>query len=91
MNEPLLLYSAVTLWGIVLGLFYFGGLWLTVKRLPSINKQALWMMGSFISRNLLVAAGFYPVVLHGWQFAVFCLLGFIAGRLILSRRLELKR
>lgn len=80
-----LLNAVILLWGMTLGLLYFGGLWLTVRRIGEVQHQALLMISSFFMRNLLVVAGFYPVVLQGWQPAVICLTGFIAIRLVLIR------
>ena len=85
-----LLYVAALCWGLLLGLLYFGGLWLTIRRLTAVKYQTLWILGSFVSRNLLAAIGFYPVVLQGWQPTLFCLLGFIVVRMTLSRRLKIK-
>ncbi len=80
-----LLNAVVLLWGMTLGLLYFGGLWLTVRRIGEVQHQALLMISSFFMRNLLVVAGFYPVVLQGWQPAVICLTGFIPIRFVLIR------
>ena len=80
-----LLNAVVLLWGMTLGLLYFGGLWLTVRRIGEVQHQALLMISSFFIRNLLVVAGFYPVVLQGWQPTVICLTGFIAIRFLLTR------
>ncbi len=88
MIEAVYLNSAVFFWGALLGLIYFGGLWLTVRRLSIVNHQALWMIGSFFIRNLLVVAGFYPVVLRGWQATLICLAGFILTRVILTQRVK---
>lgn len=80
--------ALVLLWGSLLGLIYFGGLWLTVARLPRVKHPALWMLGSFMLRNLSAVAGFYPVVLMGWRSALYCLAGFILVRFILARRIR---
>lgn len=88
MTENLLLYGAALVWGLLLGGFYFGGLWLTVSRLPSVTHQALWMIASFLLRNVLVAIALYPVVLRGWQPTLICLAGFIIVRVLLSRRIK---
>ncbi|WP_305909489.1 ATP synthase subunit I [Methylomarinum sp. Ch1-1] len=90
MTESFYLYGAALLWGLLLGVFYFGGLWLTVRRLVEVKHQALWMLGSFLSRNLLAAAAFYPVALQGWQAMLFCLAGFIVVRMLLSRRIRVQ-
>lgn len=89
MNDTFFLNGGALLWGALLGLIYFGGLWLTIRRLPIVRHQALWLVSSLMVRNLLVAAGFYPVVIHGWQPALFCLTGIIIIRFILTRRIKL--
>lgn len=88
MTEALLVYAVALCWGLLLGLLYFGGLWLTVKRLPVVKHQALWTLGSFLLRNLLAAAAFYPVVMRGWEATVVCLTGFIIVRMLMSRRIK---
>ena len=90
MSETIFQNVGYLLWGVVLGLFYFGGLWLTVRRLTTARYVALWMLGSFVIRNLLVVVGFYPIVLQGWQSALFCLAGFIVIRFILIRRIKVQ-
>ncbi len=85
-----ILNTAVFLWGVVLGVFYFGGLWLTVRRLSIVNHQALWMISSFFIRNLLVVVGFYPVVVQGWQQTLICLAGFIVIRFIMTQRIKVQ-
>ena len=88
MIENIYLNAAAFLWGAVLGLFYFGGLWLTVRRLSVVNHQALWMVSSFFILNLLVVIGFYPVVLQGWRPTLICLAGFILIRFVLTQRIK---
>lgn len=77
-------------WGVFLGVIYFGGLWLTVRRMADVKFQGMWMMGSFLIRNLLIAAGFYPVVLQGWRAALFFLTGFVFARIVLTRRIKIQ-
>lgn len=36
--------------GGVLGFFYFGGLWLTVRHLPRTQRPGLWVLASFGGR-----------------------------------------
>jgi len=88
MTETIYLYIGCLLWGSLLGAFYFGGLWLTVKRLTVVKNQALWILGSFVIRNLLVVVGFYPVVVQGWQPTLSCLAGVIVIRLTLTLRIK---
>jgi F1F0 ATPase subunit 2 len=88
MNESIYLSVGVMLWGIALGLVYFGGLWITVSRLPRMKRQTLWMLGSFILRNVLVAAGFYAIVTLGWQSVLLCLPGLLGVRFVMIRRIN---
>ncbi len=82
-----LLAIGVLAWGMLLGLMYFGGLWLTVRRLTDVKHQAIWVLGSLAIRNVLAVIGFFPVVKQGWQYALICLAGVITVRFILVRRI----
>lgn len=88
MNEGIYLSVGIILWGIVLGLVYFGGLWITLRRLPRVKRQALWMLSSFILRNILVAAGFYAIIKLGWQPVLLCLAGVLGVRFAMTRRIN---
>ena len=77
--------------GLVLGIFFYGGLWFTVKRLPSARHPALLALGSFWVRMIIVLAGFVVVIGNRWQYALAILAGFIAGRLLTSQFLTLPR
>ena len=84
MNEILILVM-VSIGGGILGIIFFGGLWLTiVKGLPS-NNPGLWFITSLILRLGLVVAGFYFVSAGHWERMLACLLGFIAVRFFMIR------
>lgn len=84
MNE-VLLFLAVLMAGVLLGLFFFGGLWWTVRKGLSSNRPALWFFGSTLLRTLIVVGGFYLVGHGHWQRVVLCLLGFFLARLVVTR------
>jgi F1F0 ATPase subunit 2 len=84
MNEALSL-SAALIAGIVLGVFFFGGLWWTVRRGVSSKRVALWFIGSMLLRTSVVLVGFYFVLGDNWQRLVSGLLGFVLARLIVMR------
>ena len=88
MIENIYLNAVVFLWGAIYGLFYFGGLWLTLCRISVVNHQAFWMISSFFIRNLLVVVGFYPIVQQGWLPTLICLAGFILIRFVLTQRIK---
>ncbi|NVM21540.1 MAG: ATP synthase subunit I [Desulfobacterales bacterium] len=72
--------------GFGLGIFYFGGLWLTVGKLPTARRPALLSLASFFGRFGVVLVGFYFVMGGHWERLLACLLGFLATRSILVRR-----
>jgi F1F0 ATPase subunit 2 len=74
--------------GVGLGLFYFGGLWLTVRRLPNSPGPALLFMGSFVGRTALTVLGFYFVMDGRWERILACLAGFLLARQVLISRLR---
>jgi F1F0 ATPase subunit 2 len=74
--------------GMVLGAFYFIGLWRTVRQLPSVKSPARLLLGSLILRMAVVMAGFYLIMGTGhWERLAVAMLGFIIIRKILTYRL----
>lgn len=73
--------------GIVLGLFYFGGLWLTVRNLHLRQHPAGVSLVSFALRSSLTLAGFWLLMAGQPLRLLFCLAGFFTVRVILMQRL----
>jgi F1F0 ATPase subunit 2 len=73
--------------GAVLGIFYFGGLWLTLRHLPNSRQPALLTLGSFLGRSLVCLFGFYLVSSSGLGVLIFGVVGFILAKVILINRL----
>ncbi|MCC7546639.1 MAG: ATP synthase subunit I [Burkholderiales bacterium] len=74
--------------GLGLGLFYFGGLWLTVKRLGRARSPTLLFALSFGVRTALVVLGMYLVMDGSWPRMLACLAGFIIVRQTMMSRLR---
>ncbi len=74
--------------GIGLGLFYFGGLWLTMRRLPTTRWPVPLALSSFLGRTAIVLVGFYFVMGGRWERVVVCLVGFLMARFLLTSRLR---
>jgi len=53
------------LWGISLGIIYFGGLWFTVRFVPKVSRPKLFMFLSFILRMTILLAGIWFVLREG--------------------------
>jgi F1F0 ATPase subunit 2 len=85
LSEVLLFVLALAV-GAGLGIIYFGGLWLTVKRLPTARRPVLLTLLSFAGRLGVVLMGFYLIMDGHWERLIVCLLAFLAVRAILVRR-----
>ena len=90
MNEALSLAFALAA-GIVLGVFFFGGLWWTIRRGLSSGQPALWFFGSMLLRTGIVLLGFYYVQGDDWMRLPAALLGFIIARLAVTRLTRVTR
>lgn len=66
----------------ITGIFYFAGLWLTVKQVTKISKPYLWLIISFLVRLIIILIVFY-FLLRANTFNIFpCLIGFLLIRFI---------
>jgi len=68
--------------GLALGIFFFGVLWLTVKKAVTTKIPALWLFGSFFLRKGITMVGFYFISSGSWKRLVVCVAGFIAARFL---------
>jgi F1F0 ATPase subunit 2 len=83
MNEFLFLAPPLAA-GLLLGAFFFGGLWWTVIRGVSSERPALWFFGSMLARTSIALAGFYFVGGENWERWVPCVFGFVLARLVVK-------
>jgi F1F0 ATPase subunit 2 len=86
-SAPLALLLAFAA-GLVLGLFYFGGLWWTVNRVATAGQPGLLMLVSMLLRSAVVLAGFWLVMGGQIDRLIACMVGFFVMRTILVRRLR---
>jgi F1F0 ATPase subunit 2 len=82
-NEFLLLAPPLAA-GLLLGAFFFGGLWWTVITGVSSQRPALWFFGSMLLRMSITLAGFYFVGREDWRRWLLCLFGFVLARLVVT-------
>ncbi len=85
MNPSVVSMLASAFSGSALGLFYFGGLWLTIRRIASSRRPGMLMLVSFIIRLLVTLCGFYLVMDGRWERILACLVGFLVVRFALTR------
>jgi F1F0 ATPase subunit 2 len=84
--EMLFLVAAVFA-GVLVGGFYFGGLWWTVNHMPHAAHPLKLYFGSLILRLAVVLIAFYGLLIFsGWPQLAASLVGFITARLVLIRR-----
>ena len=86
MNVPLIQMILFFIAGMALGLFYFGGLWLTLEHLKKTEHPYLFTLLSFFGRTAAALVCFYLIVREGrLDRLITALVGFILIRVILIR------
>ena len=81
MNEIIYMALVFTA-GLVLGIVFFGGLWLTVKKVVTSKRPALWLTGSFLIRVSITLIGFYYLSQGSWKNLLISVMGFIIARTV---------
>ncbi len=75
--------------GLALGVVYFGGLWLTVRRLPTANNPAALAGASLFARLVVVGAAFYGIAqARRWELLVAALAGMLVVRFVMIRKIR---
>lgn len=82
MTEVSLILALIA--GFGLGLFFFGGLWWTVKQLAHVQRPSVLIIISFLGRTAVTLVGFYIIASDRWERLLIALLGFILARFLLS-------
>ncbi len=77
--------------GALAGILFFGGLWLTVRALPTSRWPGLLTIGSFWIRTLVTLALLYFTIRGDWRNAVAWIAGFILARVIVPLVLHSRR
>ena len=71
--------------GVLLGVFFYAGLWWTVRRLSLVKHVGLLFLGSLLLRTAVVMLGFYFLLGDSWQHLLAGLGGFVVARVIVIR------
>jgi F1F0 ATPase subunit 2 len=86
-ETDLVSWGLASIWGAGLGLFYFGGLWWTLRSLHGKTHPRARIGLSFIVRTLIALFGFW-IVIQKDAYAFFFTFGtFFLTRLVLTRKL----
>ena len=70
--------------GVFLGMFFFGGLWWTIRRGVSSKLPAALFFFSLLLRTGVALAGFYFVARGDWHRVLACLVGFMLARILVT-------
>ncbi|HUV39001.1 MAG TPA: ATP synthase subunit I [Planctomycetota bacterium] len=73
--------------GVVLGLFYFGGLWWTVRRVMKSPRPHVLILASFVIRMLATLAALWLLLQVHWVLAVVAVAVMIVTRVVLTAKL----
>lgn len=85
--DKIILFSLILLAGLIIGLGYFGGLWLSVKQLSTARHPALLLLASWGVRLGLAMFSFFFLMGGQWERLIVCLIGFLGGRILLVKLL----
>jgi F1F0 ATPase subunit 2 len=87
-NQVLLAWLLAFGAGAVLGGFFFGSLWITVRQLPTTGWPIRLIIGSYLGRMAIALVGFYWISQADWQRAISAVLGFITLRSLVLHRVQ---
>lgn len=79
---------AALLAGILLGAFFFGGLWWTVQRITGSGRPYFFSAASFFARTAVILVGFYFLLQAGWPYLLAALGGFLIARTLIALKLK---
>ncbi|MEP7703766.1 ATP synthase subunit I [Paraglaciecola sp. 25GB23A] len=76
--------------GVILGCAFFYSLWFTVQKGLQSNNPAFWFLGGVLLRMSSALLVFYWMSNNNMWRLIVCLIGFILGRLLITRYLAKK-
>lgn len=71
--------------GLLLGIFFYGGLWWTVRKGLSSRRPALWFFTSYLLRMGVTVAGLSALADGHWQRLLVFFLGWLTARLLVMQ------
>ena len=74
--------------GAIIGVLYFGGLWLTLNKLTGTRPWGLWLGVSFLVRAIMAVAGFWFLGAGDWRRILALATGFTIVRFLSVKRIR---
>jgi len=88
LTQTVLSFVYPLLVGLALGFFYYGGLWLTLRRLQQFKYPGVWLGLSLLLRTLAVLLILYWLFAHSWQQLLLTVAGMLISRTLLVQRIK---
>lgn len=88
LTQGFLLFVYPAIVGLGLGLLYYGGLWLTLRKLTQLRQPAVWLSLSLLLRMIAVVAVLYLLFADSWQQLIMAMLGMLIMRTLLVQRIK---
>lgn len=85
MRPDILIWIMSFTGGLLLGLFFYGGLWWTARKGLTTNHPGILFLGSMLVRTAVALAGFYFISDGQWERILVCLVGFTLARFAVLR------
>ncbi|NGP89868.1 ATP synthase subunit I [Fodinibius halophilus] len=73
--------------GAIVSVFYFGGLWLTLRKIAEYKFSYLLILVSFVIRITLLLLVFYLLLQYHWAYLGLALMSFLIVRQVLLLKL----
>ena len=86
-KTDIVMYCVALFWGILLSVFYFGGLYKTLKMAAGSKKIKSILLLSFLIRTVLVLAGFWLILKYGLYPFILSFVAFVITRFVITRKL----
>jgi len=91
MNHNFIYYFIFLIIGLVSGLLFFLGLWLTIKNLAKAKNPIPLILLSYFIRMIFIGSIFYLTIKTGnYLYTIIVLLGFIISRFFISKKIKRK-
>lgn len=76
--------------GAALGALYFGGLWLSVKRIGKVERKKMFLFISWVVRSVLLCCGLYLLARYNPASLLCSVFGLFLSRTLIVRTVKRK-
>lgn len=88
LTQTLIMFVYPATVGMILGLCFYGGLWLILRKLQQLQHPAIWISLSLLLRTLGVVFVLYLLFNDSWQQLLIAVSGMLITRTLLVKRIK---